>query len=141
MRRPLLAILTTLFVAPAAFAADAKPVKVLIITGDEYHKWKETAPFLKEVLTKAGHKVDVTQTPSKDLTSENLAKYEQDPAAARFFGAFAELGCFLACRPRRTTFSSADVSAVAVGCRGQHGRSGHFDRGKRWQDFQNLQFR
>jgi type 1 glutamine amidotransferase len=75
MRRPLLAILTVLVMA-AACAAETKAVKVLIITGDEYHKWKETAPFLKDVLTKAGHKVDVTQTPRKDLTAENLAKYD-----------------------------------------------------------------
>jgi type 1 glutamine amidotransferase len=74
MRRSLLAVLTTLLLA--ACAADAKEVKVLIITGDEYHKWKETAPFLKEILTKAGMKVDVTETPSKDLTATNLAKYD-----------------------------------------------------------------
>jgi hypothetical protein len=51
-------------------------VKVLIITGDHGHKWKETTPFLKELLTKAGHKVDVTEAPSKDLTPENLARYD-----------------------------------------------------------------
>jgi len=59
-----------------AGGAETKAVKVLIITGDEYHKWKETAPFLKEVLTRAGHKVDVTETPSKDLTADNLARYD-----------------------------------------------------------------
>src|SRR5215468_10178608 len=55
---------------------DKAPVKVLIITGDHGHKWQETTPFLKEVLTKAGHKVDVTESPSKDLTPDNLAKYD-----------------------------------------------------------------
>ncbi len=51
---------------------------ILIITGDEVsaHKWKETAPMIKEILTKAGHKVDITQTPSRDLTAANLAKYD-----------------------------------------------------------------
>src|SRR3954471_22924382 len=57
-------------------AEDAPAVKVLIITGDHGHNWKETTPFLKELLTKAGHKVDVTETPSKDLTADNLAKYD-----------------------------------------------------------------
>ena len=76
MRVPLLSALATLFLATAAFGAGGKEVKVLIITGDEFHKWRETAPFLKEVLTKAGHKVDVTETPSKDLTAENLARYD-----------------------------------------------------------------
>ena len=77
MRSLLCAALALPFLSPGAFAADAKKqVKVLIITGDEFHKWKETAPFIKELLTKAGHKVDVTETPSKDLTSDNLAKYD-----------------------------------------------------------------
>jgi type 1 glutamine amidotransferase len=55
---------------------QAAPVKVLIITGDHGHDWKATTPHLKEVLTKAGHTADVTETPSKDLTAENLAKYD-----------------------------------------------------------------
>lgn len=65
-----------LVVALPAFAADAKPVKVLIITGDHGHAWKLTTPYLKEVLTKAGMSVDVTETPAKDLTADNLAKYD-----------------------------------------------------------------
>jgi len=49
---------------------------VLIITGDHGHDWKKTTPFLKDLLTNAGHKVVVTEQPSKDLTAENLAKYD-----------------------------------------------------------------
>jgi type 1 glutamine amidotransferase len=71
-------------------AADAKPAKVLIITGDHGHKWKETTPFLKDMLAKAGHQVDVTESPAKDLTPENLARYDvlllnyrNTPAGAR----------------------------------------------------------
>lgn len=56
--------------------AHAAPVKVLIITGDHGHDWKATTPHLKDVLTKAGHKVDVTEAPSKDLTGDTLAKYD-----------------------------------------------------------------
>lgn len=56
--------------------APADPVKVLIITGDHGHDWKATTPHLKDVLTKAGHTVDVTESPSKDLTADNLAKYD-----------------------------------------------------------------
>lgn len=75
MRLFLMAALVT---ALGSAGALAKEVKVLIITGDAVgaHKWKETSVFLKEVLTKAGHKVDVTETPAKDLTAENLAKYD-----------------------------------------------------------------
>jgi type 1 glutamine amidotransferase len=73
---PLFTLVTLFLAAVAAPGADPKGAKVLIITGDEYHKWKETAPFLKKLLTKAGLVVDITETPSKDLTPENLAKYD-----------------------------------------------------------------
>src|SRR5437773_10715703 len=65
-----------LILALPLFAADSKPIKVLIITGDHGHAWKETTPFIKEVLTKAGMTVDVTETPVKDLTADKLAKYD-----------------------------------------------------------------
>jgi type 1 glutamine amidotransferase len=75
--RVLLSTLTTLFlVTVAGSAADARPVKVLIITGDEYHQWRQTAPFIKKLLTGAGHQVDITEAPSRDLTPENLARYD-----------------------------------------------------------------
>jgi type 1 glutamine amidotransferase len=76
MRKLLLPSLTALVLTAMTFAADTKEVKVLIITGDEFHKWKETTPHLKEILTKAGLKVDITETPSKDLTPENLDRYD-----------------------------------------------------------------
>lgn len=65
-----------LLLAVPAFAGDAKPIKVLIITGDHGHNWKETTPFIKDILTKAGMAVDVTETPANDLTPDNLAKYD-----------------------------------------------------------------
>lgn len=55
--------------------SEASDVKALIITGDHGHNWKETTPYLKELLTKAGHSADVTETPSKELTPGNLTKY------------------------------------------------------------------
>lgn len=59
-----------------ARAADG-PVKVLIITGDHGHAWKETTHALKEGLTEGGQiDVDVTTTPASDLTDENLARYD-----------------------------------------------------------------
>jgi type 1 glutamine amidotransferase len=59
-------------------ADDAKEIKVLIITGDQIpaHDWKATTPFIRDFLVKAGMKVDVTETPNKDLTADNLAKYD-----------------------------------------------------------------
>src|SRR5438045_6037176 len=61
---------------PLGGAEGGQPIKVLIITGDHGHNWKETTPFIKDFLTKAGMSVDVTETPAKDLTEANLAKYD-----------------------------------------------------------------
>jgi type 1 glutamine amidotransferase len=74
MRRQL-ALAATMVLFLAGVGA-AEPVKVLIITGDHGHDWKATTPFLKELLVKAGHAVDVTESPSKDLTADNLKKYD-----------------------------------------------------------------
>ncbi len=75
MRRTLLGCAMVLVLAASARAED-KQIKVLIITGDHGHAWKETTPYLKELLTKAGMKVDVTETPHKDLIDDNLACYD-----------------------------------------------------------------
>jgi type 1 glutamine amidotransferase len=69
-------ILTALALTLPAFGADKDPIKVLIITGDHGHEWRKTTPFLKDLLTRAGMKVDVTETPSKDLTPANLGRYD-----------------------------------------------------------------
>src|SRR5437868_6126841 len=77
MRRMLLAsALLIAFLAWPVIGADSRPIKVLIITGDHGHDWKKTTPFLKDLLTKAGMMVDVTETPANDLTSPNLDKYD-----------------------------------------------------------------
>jgi type 1 glutamine amidotransferase len=75
MRRQLWAAVATILFLAMPLAA-AEPTKVLIITGDHGHAWKETTPFIKETLSKAGLSVDVTETPGKDLTADNLAKYD-----------------------------------------------------------------
>lgn len=77
LKETLLALSAAVFttIAPS-HAADPAPVRVLIITGDHGHAWKETTPYLKEILTKAGMAVDVTETPSKDLTAANLGRYD-----------------------------------------------------------------
>jgi type 1 glutamine amidotransferase len=61
----------------AAPSPAAEPIKLLIITGDHGHKWQDTTKALEEGLAAGGRiKVDVTTTPSKDLTPENLARYD-----------------------------------------------------------------
>lgn len=83
MRRTLTAIVSTLAVlwttaaTPGAAADDPAPIKLLIVTGDHGHKWKETTQVLQDFLTEGGRiKADVTTRPSKDLTDENLARYD-----------------------------------------------------------------
>lgn len=78
MKKLLLIMAGLAWCLSGAQAADseAKAVKVLIVTGDHGHKWQETTPFLKELLTSAGHDVDVTEKPSEDLTTANLARYD-----------------------------------------------------------------
>lgn len=77
IRRTFLSLVATVLVVTLPLGAkEAKPIKVLIITGDHGHAWKETTPFIKDLLTKAGMSVDVTETPAKDLTPDNLAKYD-----------------------------------------------------------------
>ncbi|AMV37966.1 sialate O-acetylesterase [Planctomyces sp. SH-PL62] len=64
---------------PEEKKAEAASVKALIITGDEVgaHDWKATHEALKKILADGGKiAVDVTTTPNKDLTDENLAKYD-----------------------------------------------------------------
>jgi type 1 glutamine amidotransferase len=77
MRRiVLLACAAVVAITAPSSAQDKKAVKVLIITGDHGHDWRKTTPFLKELLEKAGHHVDVTESPGKDLTTPNLARYD-----------------------------------------------------------------
>jgi uncharacterized protein len=72
----LLALTVVLTISAPTSAQDKAAVKVLIVTGDHGHDWRKTTPFLKELLVKAGHKVDVTEESSKDLTAANLARYQ-----------------------------------------------------------------
>ena len=76
MTRRLFLLAAALLLSALPTVAADQPIRVLIITGDHGHAWKETTPYLKDLLTGAGMKVDVTETPSKDLTADNLAKYD-----------------------------------------------------------------
>jgi len=76
----LTAALALLVLSSAAPSQDAKPpvsvVKELIITGDHGHDWKATTAYFKQFLPKDRISVDVTETPGKDLTPDNLKKYD-----------------------------------------------------------------
>lgn len=77
MRRLLTALALLVCAAPAARAAD-EPIDVLIVTGAHRgHEWQATTDVLLEILgDEDRYNVDVTTEPAKDLTAENLAKYD-----------------------------------------------------------------
>ncbi len=79
MRR-ILPCLALMMISTTAMAADAKPPRLLIITGDNvapFHDWKATTKAIREDLTASGlFAVDVTEAPAKDLTDANLAQYD-----------------------------------------------------------------
>jgi type 1 glutamine amidotransferase len=80
--RPALATLSAVLalgLSAASAADEAKPIKALIITGDNVpsHDWPGTTESLRKTLSAHGlAEVEVTSTPSKDLTDENLSKYD-----------------------------------------------------------------
>jgi type 1 glutamine amidotransferase len=82
MRRPLFLMLTlaaSVSVSAVTARAASGPIKVLIVTGDNVkaHDWQGTTQVLKDILSNSNKfAVDVTSTPGKDLTDENLAKYD-----------------------------------------------------------------
>jgi sialate O-acetylesterase len=60
-----------------AQASQPPPIRLLIITGDHGHAWKDTTKVLSDFLGAGGRiKVDVTTSPSKDLTDDNLTRYD-----------------------------------------------------------------
>src|SRR5581483_1826896 len=75
-RRFLLSLATALLLTLPTSAQAPKPIKCLIITGDHSTNWKESTAILKDILTQHKIDVDVTTTPAKDLTKENLARYD-----------------------------------------------------------------
>ncbi len=75
--RTLLATFTVFMFASVATASDKIPApSVLIITGDHTNDWQKTTSALKTILTEAGHRVDVLETPSLELTLEKLSAYD-----------------------------------------------------------------
>jgi type 1 glutamine amidotransferase len=64
--------------APTVRGAEpTKPIRLLIITGDHGHAWKATTQVFQESLPKSKRiAVETTTAPARDLTPENLAKYD-----------------------------------------------------------------
>ncbi len=81
MKRLALAVSAVVLASVSTVLADdpPRPIKLLIITGDNVgaHDWKSTTQALRDFLSAQGRvSVEATSTASKDLTDENLAKYD-----------------------------------------------------------------
>lgn len=76
--RRLAILVPVLMMAAPAAAQEARPapLKLLIITGDHGHDWKASTAFLQDTLPKERFTVEVTETPGKDLTPENLKRHD-----------------------------------------------------------------
>jgi len=62
----------------AAFAGD-EPISVLIIDGQNNHKWQQTTPVLKKALEGSGKfSVDVSTSPGKDGSKEDWDKWRPE---------------------------------------------------------------
>jgi len=77
IRRTMLLLVMALAIAADPASAQQK-IRVLIITGSQQvHDWYNTTPILKKALEDTGRfEVSVTEDPVKDLTSENLKKFQ-----------------------------------------------------------------
>jgi type 1 glutamine amidotransferase len=72
-------LLSTFAALVFAIAAQAAPIKVLLIDGQNNHDWKTTSPELKKILEDAGlFTVDVATSPAK---GEDISTFKPDFAA------------------------------------------------------------
>ncbi len=85
----------------AAGAFGAEPIKVLLISGANNHKWQETTPALQQILEQSGRfTVEVTEKPEL-MTAELLSGYDlvlsnwtNYPDRTRIWGETAEHALF-----------------------------------------------
>ena len=76
MIRRIVSLLLMGATASLAYAVAPSPVRVLILSGQNNHRWQETTPKLQAILTTTGRfAVDITEHPEQ-CTAELLAKYD-----------------------------------------------------------------
>lgn len=72
-------LLTIAAVSLAALSAQAEPIKVLLVDGQNNHDWKTTSPILKKILEEPGiFSVEVVTAPAKGVEGfkPDFAKYQ-----------------------------------------------------------------
>ena len=83
MKNVIKPLLFVVILAMLSLGAEAKPISVLIVDGQNNHNWKAMTPFMKMQLEKTKmFKVDVSTTPQVTRPPRNLTK-EQRAAAIK----------------------------------------------------------
>lgn len=114
----------------AGFAASAKPVRVLIFSGQNNHNWRETTPKLKSILEAGGQfQVDVTEHPEQ-CDATQLAEYDVLLSNWNTFGNATVTNWPAATRDAIVSFVRAGRGWVTV----HAGGSSFYD----WPDYQQL---
>jgi len=111
-------------------ADDIKPVRVLMLSGQNNHNWRETTPRLKQILQAGGRfLVDVTEHP-EECNAELLAPYDVLLSNWNTFGQPSVTNWPPAMREAFVNFVRSGKGVVAV-----HGGSSSFYD---WPEYQQL---
>ncbi len=73
---PFVALATAALAPLPARAADPKPIRVLLLDGQNNHSWKTTSPILKQAFEASGRfTVDVSTSPEKNAAAEAWSQW------------------------------------------------------------------
>ncbi|MDP6036366.1 MAG: hypothetical protein QGG55_10000, partial [Verrucomicrobiota bacterium] len=73
MKTAIKSLFLVVILAVFSLGAEAKPINVLIVDGQNNHNWKAMTPFMKAQLEKTKmFKVDVSTTPQRTRPPKNL---------------------------------------------------------------------
>lgn len=68
-----------LFLGVPVYSAESAPLQVLLIDGQNNHKWQETSPLIKRILESSGRfRVDVATSPAKGSPRQEMEKFRPD---------------------------------------------------------------
>ncbi|QDT02303.1 Trehalose utilization [Rubripirellula lacrimiformis] len=148
----LLALLPLSLEVRAADAEDAKPISVLLIDGQNNHKWQETTPVIKQTLEACGEfTVDVVTAPEKggDMSAFEpkfdgydvvVSNYNGEPWSEETQGAFESFVAggkgFVSVHAADNSFPKWDAYNRMIGLGGWGGRNQKDGPYVRWKEDQ-----
>ena len=81
MKNVIKPLLFVVILAMLSLGAEAKPISVLIVDGQNNHNWRAMTPFMKVQLEKTKmYTVDVSTTPQRTRIPGNLSKEKREAA-------------------------------------------------------------